>query len=78
MHDVCACASTQDGWVAVTLEILARRQGRWMGIPAHVVECMLGIIGRLRQLRLSLDINSELLERMPGGSESRILMSTGC
>jgi hypothetical protein len=43
-----------------------------MGIPADAVDCMLGIVGRLRQLRLSLDINPELLENMPKGSRCHI------
>ena len=43
-----------------------------IGIPAHVVDCMLGIVGRLRQLRLSLNVNPELLEHMPIGSDDRV------
>ena len=43
-----------------------------MCIPAHAVEYMFGIVGRLRQLRLSLNINPELLEHMPRGSDDRI------
>jgi hypothetical protein len=43
-----------------------------MYIQAYAVEYMFGIVGRLRQLRLSLNINPELLEHMPRGSDDRI------
>ena len=43
-----------------------------MGISPHVVDCMFGIVGRIRQLRLSLNINPELLEHMPRDSDDRI------
>ena len=41
-------------------------------IPAYAVKDILGIVGRLRRLRLLLDINLELLENIPKGSRSQI------